>query len=91
MFQRFMARVRREMADDGGYETWDEANDFAVGEDYDPRSKYEDAAEEAQFNEDLIAAAREIADRRKAEQEPPAAPPIAQGGDAPPVEATPQA
>lgn len=98
MFQRFMARVRREMASDGEYESWDEANDFNVGEDYDPRSKYEDAAAEAAFNEDLIAAAREIAARRQealenpvAPQialETPVAPQIAQGGDAPTQEAT---
>ncbi|UOF79229.1 hypothetical protein [Microviridae sp.] len=76
------AQVQRDLAK-AGVETFDEANDFDVGDDYDPTSPWEQYYEPTPFE-------RFIADKEAAQKaEPPREPPSG-GAAQPPAEGTPE-
>lgn len=74
------AQIQRDLAK-AGVETFDEANDFDVGDDYDPTSPWEQFYEPTSFE-------RFIAEKEAAEKaEPPREPPSG-GAAQPPAEGT---
>lgn len=95
-FEQMRAQIRQELsraAEDQGFETFDEANDFAIGEDYEPLSAYEaeygpdgldqfERLEQALIDTPLLDApqtgAGGAAKRSQKGAEPPAEPPAEQ-------------
>lgn len=76
------AQIQRDLAK-AGVETFDEANDFDVGDDYDPTSPWEQYYEPTPFE-------RFIAEKEAAQKaEPPREPPSG-GAAQPPAEGTPE-
>jgi len=71
----------RRLAEASGEETFDEADDFAVGDDYEPSSPYEEIFEGDVLKDNYARIAIEKAAGEKKEAAPVAAPPKGPSGD----------
>nr|QJB19852.1 MAG: hypothetical protein [Microvirus sp.] len=76
------AQIQRDL-EKAGAETFDEANDFDIGDDYDPTSPWEQYYEPTPFEEFI--AAKEAAPKAEPPREPPSG-----GAAQPPAEGTPE-